>query len=324
MRIFKLLPLLALLLVFGCDENEFVADSNVQMSDLESKLVPIDLEPVSFRSTDGDIRQWAEGINSALAEYGIQLEKAEYLGADQAGNVVFFNDRGNKQLSSDYVPFDPRNGTGDAVPYVIDGTEATTSSGMDAAAVIGAYDSAMATWDAATCSQGLTIPRAGVAPFDVGYVQFLLGFGGVPGFFPGTIVQAGILPPAFFDLLAPGGGNGILGVCFTFTWLEEINGDGKGDVAIKEIYYNDGFNWQDAPDDVLGNGIYDLETVVLHEVGHGLSQAHFGKAFGTPSNGKIHFAPYALMNAGYTIGNRNVAKTDLAGHCSNWGDWPNN
>ena len=61
----------------------------------------------------------------------------------------------------------------------------------------------------------------------------------------------------------------------------------------------------------------------MHEVGHGLSQGHFGKAFVT-KKGDIKFAPAALMNAGYSVANRQVGETDLAGHCSNWGDWPNN
>lgn len=55
----------------------------------------------------------------------------------------------------------------------------------------------------------------------------------------------------------PSGGAGILGVTFTYTWNEDINQNGKGDVAIKEIYMNDGFNWQDAPDDFLGSGKFD-------------------------------------------------------------------
>ena len=262
-------------------------------------------------------------INESLASDGLQLEKIEYYGADGAGNTVFFEDRGNKQLSSDYMPNDPRNGTGTTVPYVIDGTELGTSSGMSDDATLLAIDNTMRTWDAVNCSEGLEIPSIGVAPFDIGFVQFLLGFGGIDGYFPGMVTHAGILPGAFFNAFEPCGGNFILGVTFTFTWIDDLDEDGKGDVAIKEIYINDSFNWQDAPDDVLSNGIYDFETVVLHEVGHGLSQGHFGKAF-AGKNGKLHFAPAALMNAGYSVARREVSQTDKAGHCSNWAQWPNN
>ena len=164
---------------------------------------------------------------------------------------------------------------------------------------------------------------------DVGLVQWFEGFGGKPLFAGGSILHAGILPSAFFEVIGgpePGGGEEILGVTFTFTWINnpDLNQNGKLDVAFKEIYINDGFNWQDEPNDVLFNGVYDFETVVLHEVGHGLNQEHFGKLFGTIANGKLHYAPYALMNAGYTITQREITATDNAGHCSNWGDWPNN
>ena len=55
----------------------------------------------------------------------------------------------------------------------------------------------------------------------------------------------------------------------------------------------------------------------------GLSQAHFGKLFRTDANGKLHFTPRAVMNAGYTGIQQQIGKTDNAGHCSNWANWPN-
>ena len=88
---------------------------------------------------------------------------------------------------------------------------------------------------------------------------------------------------------------------------------------MREIYYNSLFTWAD---DGVSN--IDVETVALHEAGHGLSQAHFGKLIQTTSNGKFHFAPRAVMNAGYTGPQRALAGTDHAGHCSIWADWPNN
>jgi hypothetical protein len=83
------------------------------------------------------------------------------------------------------------------------------------------------------------------------------------------------------------------------------------------VSYNDLFTWQI-------NGDIDVETVALHEAGHGLSQDHFGKAFVTSSNGKLHFAPLAVMNAGYTGIRHTIDQADLAGHCSIWAQWPNN
>jgi hypothetical protein len=71
------------------------------------------------------------------------------------------------------------------------------------------------------------------------------------------------------------------------------------------------------------NGFPDVESVALHEFGHGLSQAHFGEAFLTDSNGKVHFAPLAVMNAGTDRVSQELLGTDVAGHCSIWGNWPN-
>lgn len=315
--------LLALPILFwSCQPEENVLQSIDHNPALKQKLTWASAKQSNPNGRQAGLEQWMTQVNEAIAADGLMIEKVEFLGAETAGNTVFFQNRGNKQLSSHYVPNDPRNGTGIEVPYVVDGTELGTSSGMSDLATYNAIVSTMDTWGNVTCSSGLDIPNLGVAPFDIGYVQYLLGFGGIAGYFPGTVVHAGILPPSFFDAFEPGGGSFILGVTFTFVWLDDLDQDGKGDVAIKEIYINDGFNWQDAPDDVLGNGIYDFETVVLHEVGHALSQGHFGKAFAS-GNGKLHFAPAALMNAGYSVGRRDVTQTDNAGHCSNWANWPN-
>ena len=51
---------------------------------------------------------------------------------------------------------------------------------------------------------------------------------------------------------------------------------------------------------------------------------HFGEIFLTDKNGKVHFSPFAVMNA-LTSRRAQVLKgTDIGGHCSIWGSWPNN
>ena len=60
---------------------------------------------------------------------------------------------------------------------------------------------------------------------------------------------------------------------------------------------------------------YDIETVALHEAGHGLSQGHFGKAFRTVKNGKLHFSPRAVMNAAileFKLISKRLTKQDIA------------
>jgi hypothetical protein len=326
---------LFLLGVTACQKNDpdLGPPSLKYNTSLEQSLVKldIDLEKPSGALKGATVDDWWVPINEALAEHNLQLEKMETLApedAEEAGVTFYFKEVGNKQLLSDFVPNDPRNGTGIDVPYVIDATELGTSSGMSVPATYSAIVSAMTTWDEVKCSSGLNIPFWGAAPFDIGYVQFLAGMGGIDGYFPGAIVHGGILPPLFFEIIGgPGGGTGILGVTFTFIWIDEegnptdINNDGKEDVAIKEIYINDAFPWADDPNDVPGNGVFDFESVVLHEVGHGLCQAHFGKAFWT-KKGELKFAPAALMNPVYFVAWREITKTDLAGHCSVWDGWP--
>ncbi|WGK65509.1 hypothetical protein [Croceiramulus getboli] len=321
------------LLLLGCQQDNEDVYTVAEDQDLTAKMTPVKMDAAmtteiqQFKSSilakDGGntteaLQAHVASINESLVEYGLHLEKMEVYSAGEAGITVFFNDRGNKQLNSDYVPNDPRNLGGETVPYIIDGSQAITASGLN---TIPAINSAMSTWDAVTCSDGLTLPSGGVSPNDIGFVSSLFGFGGSGGFFPGVIVHAGMLPPNFFSGVL--GSPNILGVAFTFVWNDDIDNDGRGDVAVKEIYYNNGYNWQDAPDATLGSPFVDFETVALHETGHALSQAHFGKAF-TNNSGKIKFAPYAVMNAGYTQARRVVEKTDNAGHCSNWGNWPNN
>ena len=81
---------------------------------------------------------------------------------------------------------------------------------------------------------------------------------------------------------------------FTFVWSgTDIDNNGKSDTAIREIYYNDNFYW------AVDGSHYDVETVSFHEVGHGLSQGHFGDIF-RDGAGHLHFAPYAVMNAAYS------------------------
>jgi hypothetical protein len=127
----------------------------------------------------------------------------------------------------------------------------------------------------------------------------------------------------FFNLLAPEGSTFILGVTFTIIFTDDqgnptdIDKNGKLDVAWREIYYNDAFAWADGKH-------YDVETISLHEAGHGLSQAHFGQAFLDAGTGDLHFSPRAVMNAAYSGIQTAITDTDNAGHCTNWSEWPKN
>lgn len=268
------------------------------------------------------LKGWNQKLESAGKNFRIML--AEWItapGSDQVGRTVYFSNFGNKQLSSHWVPGDPQRDGRTNITWLTDQTELTSdlSSGQTNIAI----DDAMATWNNASCS---TIPLEKIPDYNMnwGYVQYLLGYGGFPGWMA-DITHAGWLPGSFFDQLASGGSTYIIGVTFTFIWVDangnptDMDHNKKNDVAFREIYYNDYFQWG-----INMIELIDVESIVLHETGHGLSQAHFGKLFMTDENGKYHFAPRAVMNAGYTGIQQNLTATDLAGHCSIWASWPNN
>ncbi len=269
-------------------------------------------------STGEQIQALMAQVNAQLAASGAgyQIDHAEYITPDNSGEVgqtVFFNNRGNRQLAAHFVPGDPRRGGGTNITYMVDTTEGAID-GLTTAQTTAAIDRAMATWDGANCS---TIPIDGVVSpgGDLGVIEFLNGLGGSPNI-NADITHTGWLPGG---ILAPN----VIAVTFTFVFinpddsLTDIDNNNKADVAFREILYNDAFVW-------AINGNIDVETVALHEAGHGLSQAHFGKLFQTTQNGSFHFAPRAVMNAGYTGVQQGLSGTDSAGHCSIWGSWPNN
>ena len=276
----------------------------------------------AFAEDDPVFNAELAALNDQLALMGVsfELETAEYVTTDEGpdfGNTVLAKDVGNKQLSHHFVPFDSRrawSGPGSAITWINDTVDGGTASGLSSSSTSGAIRSAMQTWEDVQCSD-LPLNDLGDIPADLGFVQFLFGFGGSPFIFA-DLTHAGWLPASFFDAIAPGGSNFILGVTFTFTFVGgDSNGDGRSDTAFREIYYNDNFSW------AIGGNI-DVETVALHEAGHGLSQAHFGK-ISIKNDGSLNLSPAAVMNAAYTGVRQGLLGTDNGGHCSNWGSWPN-
>jgi len=285
----------------------------------KTETVTVDLKKTSSKKGESHPVQFMTTVNEALKANGMAFELSviEAYTSDGSGHDYYFNNVGNKQLSHDFVPFDPNRWGDDTIHYAVDGTEGVASGGVSQSETNDAIFNAMNTWNNVTCSEGLDIVAEGVIPIDIGYVQALVGEGGL--FAWTDIMHSGWNTNVVMKAIGPGWEN-VLGVTFTFVWTgTDLDSNGKLDVAFRDIYYSNNFTW--ATDGV--NHI-DVETVVLHESGHGLSQAHFGKAFRSNGNGELHFAPRALMNAGYTGIQRTIGGSDRAGHCSNWGQWPNN
>jgi hypothetical protein len=299
-------PVALLLIAMACEKEH----------DVQS-LQPVDDSPVFMELPVQDQSNGRKARNTEHAVFS-----AEYLASDESGQIgrtVYFKDVGNQQLTADFVPGLSLDET-DNVSYYID--ETRPSDDLPVAVSTAAINRAMQTWDEITCSDlGMySIPsQPGIA---TGFVSELLGFGGSLEYVA-DVVHAGWLPAAFFDLIAPDGSDFILAVTFTIIFTDDdgnpvdSDNNGKLDVAWREIYYNDAFEWADGAH-------YDVETIALHEAGHGLSQAHFGQAFRSDSNNKLHFAPRAVMNAAYSGIQTEINESDNGGHCSNWSSWPSN
>ena len=285
-------------------------------------------QTVSAISED-DVRAALNTMNDQLAAAGenYRVEYVEFSTYDEVGITVYRNNR-EHQLGSHWVPYDPNrrdpNQGGDRdITWLTDQVDVTTDVPMaDTNAAIGR---AMNTWDTTPCANIplIQLPDYGI---DWGVVQCLEGFGGICGWYA-DLTHAGWLPWEFFETIGgPGGGNGIIGATFTFIWIDDIteeptdmDNNGKNDVAFREIYYNKHFTWGIDEEVEI-----DVETVVLHEMGHGLSIVHFGMIFRDAGTGHLQFAPRALMNAIYWDILHELLGTDNASFCSVWGSWPNN
>lgn len=285
-------------------------------NDVET-LQPVDDSPVFMTLPARDRSAGREATNPQYAVFSAQyLTSAE---SGQVGRTVYFYNVGNKQLEEDFVPGLSLDATDD-ISYYID--ETRPSDDLPVAVTTAAINRAMQTWEGVECST-LGLFRVPSDPaISTGFVSALLGFGGSFDYVA-DVVHAGWLPADFFDLIAPDGSEYILGVTFTIIFTDDqgnpvdTDNNSKVDVAWREIYYNDTFEWADGDH-------YDVETIALHEAGHGLSQGHFGKAFRTNGNNKLHFAPRAVMNAAYSGIQTEINGSDNGGHCSNWASWPAN
>lgn len=285
--------------------------------------------PMVGNATADAVRTMVDEMNVALAAAGADYRAAyaEYISgpdAGEAGNTVVASDRGNKRLETDFVPFDPRRvpwsgpvtGTTDNITFAIDqtGDAVPPGGGLTAAQTTAEIRQAMATWENVRCSN-LPLTENPTGGLDVGVVAFQLS-GGVVG---SPFIFADVHHAGWRDLNFTGS---VLAVTFTFIFIApgnvptDIDGNGRADVAFREIYYDPSWIW------AIGANV-DVETVALHEAGHGLSQDHFGKLM-IKNDGSLHAAPRAVMNAGYIGPFSTLVGSDNGGHCANWASWPNN
>lgn len=272
-----------------------------------------------------------DDINAKLAANGLNIEVAYAetvtpgaTGSDAIGQTIFANDR-EKRLDAQWVAGDPRrNADGDNITQVTDQSFSFANMFNPQIPINGepAIDASFDTWNDIKGAKLDVIKLA-----DTGATNYsnILGTGEPIDPIYADISTIGFLPGGIFDaVLGPGASSSVLGVTFTFIWLDgvggdptDINNDGYEDVALKEIWYNDAFGWS------TDGTLTDVETVALHENGHALGFGHFGKVSVTNKNNKLHVSPRAVMNAFILGTQRDLLGTDKASYKSIYGSWPN-
>jgi hypothetical protein len=284
-------------------------------------------------------------LNAQLAASGapVRIGKAElrHDGArwDGATSTILFAEDRFRGIGIEWVPRDPRRGGRVGVTYAVNvaGQDRPITRDPDGSNVrqvsyaeLDAYvEEGMTAWRNRQCSSA-PITRNAIAPRTNPDLLDDLFLGRPLGNYvqPADMVQSGWLPNAFFRAIAGGpSGDNIIGVAFTFWFVDgqgqptDIDGNGKLDTGLSEIFYNTRFRWgaTGAPN------VVDFYSIIAHETGHALGLGHFGKVFVTRRDAAdgvqiadIKYAPKALMNAVYVSGRDEIAGTDNSSFCQLW------
>jgi len=272
---------------------------------------------------EGYIQAKLDEINARLASTaaGYAVARAELSlapSANPASPIVVYASDHQLRLSSQWVAGDPRRGaTG---PELTWGNFAMFMTANGAGPAEGSIDAAFGTWNAVSCSN-LELKKVNLSPGN--FPSLILG-NATSNPLEADISTIGFLPGAIFDaVLGTGASTSVLGVTFTFIWVgangpTDIDGDHRADTALKEIWYNDAFVWSTS-----GGPDVDVETVALHEEGHGLELGHFGRVAVNTKKGTLIVSPRAVMNA-FILGTlRSPLGSDNGAYCGNWASWPN-
>jgi len=315
----QLILAVLILLAVGCQKNEIETVENQDFTSPEEFYRGLKGASKSVLTSES-----LDEINIALEKKNLnyRVATAEYLtagGSEEIGHLVISKYVGNKHTEADFVPGDPRRfwsgANGTKITYALDNTADMVPPGglytaeQAAEAIVKGFNS----WEALKCSKlGLTLNDD--YGEDIGYVAYIFGTGGSPYSF------ADIQMAGWGDIDFPGD---VLGVTFTFVFAADgeptdIDNNKMQHVAFREIYFDPSWIWS-----ITGEDGIDIESIAVHEIGHGLSQGHFGTTSINKDN-EIKVTPRAVMNPFYESTFRVLQNTDIGGHASLWGSWPKN
>jgi hypothetical protein len=291
-------------------------------------------------------------VSPFLADLDAQLEaagsrlrvtKAELLVDgntwDGSSTVIIANNR-SRGLSSEWVAGDPRRDGRVGVTWAFGSShpslpvtrnpDGSNAHYVPLADLDTQLQEGLAAWRNETCSTApvtrVSIPMG----TDPDYLDdyFRVGHPSATYAQPADIVESGWEPAGFFTAIAGPSGNSIIGVTFTFHFVDDVTGqptdidrNGKGDEALAEIFYNTRFAWGNSQ----AANVVDFYSIITHETGHAMGLAHFGKVFVTQKDAAdgisvadIKYAPKAMMNAVYVTGRSEIAGTDNSSFCQIW------
>lgn len=281
-------------------------------------LIVLLAAPLAVSAGEEDVQAMLNTLNDRLTAAGLNVQVAyvDFLTYDEIGIRVYRKDH-ELRLDAHWFPYDPWRWGAREIFWLTDDVDQTTDVPWEDA--VAAVARAMNTWNDVPCANIPLVewPHLGI---DWGIVQYYY-WGDYPGqnggspFWYADLTHAGWLPRDFFDTMYPPNGSAsVLGVTYTFTWTAYPER-----VAFREIYFNDRFTWG-----IDDENLVDIETVALHEQGHGLSLGHNGMIFRDAGTGRLRFAPRAVMNAIYWDIQHVPLTTDVGAFCSVWSSWPNN
>jgi hypothetical protein len=326
------------LAVAACSSEPMVDDRGaVRASPTAPAGLAADAAVVSpfLTQLDADLAAAGSNLRVARAEYLVEVGDGQF-----GSQVLIASDRA-RGLPYEWVNRDPRRGGHSGLTYAFDpyqGREPFTrnpdGSGlrqMPFSELDPQLEDAMSAWRDRTCSDAPVDRVAVPAGTDPDLLdQFFLGSDGAGRTYQqlSDVVQAGWQNPNFFTTIAGAAGNNIIGITFSFWFVDQngdptdINGDGRLDTGLAEIYYNTRFAWGNSQ----APNVVDTWHITTHETGHGFGLAHFGDVFVTrrdAANGisisDIKYAPRALMNAVYVTGRTDITGSDNSSFCMIWG-----
>ena len=285
---------------------------------------------------DLDAQLEAAGSNMRVTKAELLVDGNTW---DGSSTVIIANNR-SRGLSSEWVAGDPRRDgrvgvtwafgsshPGQPVTRNPDGSNLHLVSFADLDTQL---QEGLAAWRNETCSTAPITRVAVPMGTDPDYLDDVVRTGHPSAAYaqPADIVESGWEPSGFFTAIGGPSGNSIIGVTFTFHYVDaagqatDIDKNGKGDEALAEIFYNTRFAWGNN----AAANVVDFYSIITHETGHAMGLAHFGKVFvtkkdaadGSISVADIKYAPKAMMNAVYVTGRSEIAGTDNSSFCQIW------